>query len=197
MNNLGKHAENELNILFSLEKDNFLFEFKDEIIKICQKFEDSGQSGSLSETIEKLCLFENISPIIGDDIEWVNVHGDTYQNKRCSALFKDSKNGPAYYIDAIIKRDQNGMCWNGSFWLNEDFYKENNKDGIITSRCYVKKFPFVPKTFYIDVMNIEYGKNNNESFIISLDKLNEVRDYYYLNISDFRNEKIESIINEG
>lgn len=203
MNNIAKHAKNELDILFSENPEHLLIDFKDEIINICEKFGNSGQSGgsapytasSLSSIIKKLCLFETISPIIGSDDEWVNVYDNVYQNKRCSGLFKDVKDGNPYYIDAIIKRSQNGTCWSGRAWLSEEDYKLGDRSRMIGKRGYVKSFPFVPKTFYIDVIDVEVEKDDWESFIKDPTQLDEVKIYYNLDLSDFREEKINNVLN--
>lgn len=203
MNNISKHAKNELDILFSEYPDHLLIDFRNEIINLCEKFGNSGQSGgsapytasSLSNIIKKLCLFETISPIIGSDDEWVNVYDNTYQNKRCSGLFKDGEDGIPYYIDAIIKRDENGTCWSGPAWLSEDDYKLGDRNRMVGKKGYIKSFPFLPKTFYIDVIDVEVGKDW-ESFIKDPNQINEVRLYYNLDISDFREEKITNILND-
>jgi hypothetical protein len=45
MNNISKHAKNELDILFSQNPEHLLVDFKEEIIYLCEKFGNSGQSG--------------------------------------------------------------------------------------------------------------------------------------------------------
>lgn len=82
MNNIRRHAEKELDILFNLKPDHLLIEFKEEILNLCEKFGNSGQSGgsahytasSLSNMIKKLCLFETVTPILDSDDEWVNIY---------------------------------------------------------------------------------------------------------------------------
>jgi hypothetical protein len=208
MTNTYNHAKNELEILISSVPDAVVKPFKDEILSICEKFGNSGQSGGsapytasiISETIKKLFLHEPISPITGDDNEWICVShisdGEIlYQNKRDGAIFKDGS-GKAYYTDAIIKKDQNNIGWSGSFWLSNEDYLSNRKDLKIKTRGYIKSFPFTPKTFYINVTDIEVKKDDWESFINDVNDLNEVKEYYHLNLSDFRDEKINTVIND-
>ena len=204
MNNIRRHAEKELDILFNLKPDHLLIEFKEEILNLCEKFGNSGQSGgsahytasSLSNMIKKLCLFETVTPILDSDDEWVNIYDNIYQNKRCSGLFKDGKDGSPHYIDAIIKKDQNGNCWNGMAWLSEEDYKSGDRKKMIGKSGYVKSFPFEPKTFYIDVIDVEVSKDDWESFVVDPKQLDDVREYYNLDISDFREEKINEILND-
>ena len=61
---------------------------------------------------------------------------------------------------------------------------------------YIKSFPFIPKTFYVDVIDVEVEKDDWESFVRDVEQLNEVRLYYNLDISDFRDEKINNILND-
>lgn len=204
MNNIRRHAEKELDILFDLHPDHLIINFRDEILNLCDKFGDSGQSGSsapytassLSNIIKKLCLFETITPIMNSDDEWVNVYDNTYQNKRCSGLFKDGKDGLPHYIDAIIKRDQKGNCWSGMAWLSEEDYKSGDRKKMIGKGGYVKSFPFEPKTFYIDVIDVEVSSGDWESFVFDPKQLDDVKNYYNLDISDFREEKINEILND-
>lgn len=163
MSNTKKFAEIELDVLIkhNTDPDNrpLIEEFIPEILALCDKFGKSGQSGgsaqftakSLSNAIEKLCLQKPICPITGIDEEWTDVTKmndgkTTYQNKRCCSLFKDGKDGEAYYIDAIVFNGDIGgrFTSHGSIVLN----------GVpISSFQNIKEFPFTPKTFYIDVID--------------------------------------------
>lgn len=195
MTNTYNHAKIELDILSkSATNPNnrpIIEEFKDEILALCEKFGKSGQSGgsaaftatALSQAIKKLCLFEPISEITGIDEEWVDVSfyndGKTlYQNKRCSAIFKEGKDGRAYYIDAIIKKTQDGTTWSNSFWLSKDDYLTGNRKLMISSKAYIKSFPFNPKTFYIDVIEEEVAKDNWEMYLKDPKQLEKVWKYY-------------------
>jgi len=178
-------AERELDILVkSSEKNNrpVVEEFIPEILALCEKFGNSGQSGgsapyvasAISQTIQKLCLQKPICPIMGIEEEWINVtensmEGELYQNNRCSALFKLG-NGKCYYLDAIVWVNQKGHGWSGYGYL---------PDGSrIRSRQYVKSFPFEPKTFKIDVIEKEVAKDDWCFFIKDEKQLEEVFKYY-------------------
>lgn len=195
MTNTQLHAKTELEILSAnaTNPDNrpIIEEFTPEILALCEKFGNSGQSGSsapyvakaLSLAIEKLCLQETISPITGEDSEWCDVteinDGVTlYQNNRCGGLFKEGKEGKAHYIDAIVKRAQDSGCWSGSFWLSKEDYLTGNGDLMVSNRCYVKSFPFEPKTFYIEVIEEEITKDDWEMFLKDPKQLEEVYEYY-------------------
>lgn len=194
MSNTKMFAEMELDILTksNTDPDNrpIIEQFIPEIIALCDKFGKSGQSGgsapftarALSKAIENLCLQEPICPITGIDEEWIDIteinSGEPmWQNKRCSALFKD-ENGEVMYVDAIVKRTQNDSSWSGSFWLNKKDYLSGNKDLMISNAQYVKEFPFTPKTFYIDVIEEEVAPDDWEMYLKDKSQLDEVFKYY-------------------
>ena len=187
---LIQHAKTELEIAGFFDKDSdyggMLGEAVMELIEVFEKQEHSGMSAPYVASIfEKLANYKPLIGITGKDEEWgdteVNKNGVTwYQNKRCSALFKDGEDGEAYYIDAIIKRDQNGVCWTGRCWINEEDYKTGDQSKMISSRGYIKSFPFTPKTFYIDVKDVEIAKDDWESFMVDPSQLDEIKEYYNL-----------------
>lgn len=157
-----------------------------ELIEVFAKQGHSGMSAPYVASIfNKLANFEPLLPITGKDEEWGDVRDignevPWYQNKRCSALFKDGKDGRPYTIDAIVKRDQNGACWSGFAWLSEEDYKSGDRSKMVGKKGYVKSFPFTPKTFYIDVKDIEVAKDDWESFIVDPSQLDEIKEYYDL-----------------
>ena len=194
MSNTKSFAERELDILVKSNTDPenrpIIEEFIPEILALVDKFGRSGQSGgsapytaqALSSAIKKLCMQEPICPITGIDEEWVDVsnYGDgepMWQNCRCSGLFKDEK-GESMYVDAIVKKTQKGDTWSGSFWLNKKDYLTGNKDLMISNAQYVKEFPFIPKTFYIDVIEEEVALDDWEMYLKDKSQLDEVFEYY-------------------
>jgi len=159
------------------------------VMELMEVFEKQGHSGMSASYVAslfgKLAKFEPLMPITGRAEEWGDVRdiGDGkpwYQNKRCSALFKDGEDGKPYYIDALIKRDQNGTCWSGSAWLNREDYESGDRSKMIGKKGYVKSFPFVPKTFYMDVIDVEVAKDDWESFVVDPKQLNAFLEYYDL-----------------
>jgi len=190
--NTYRFAERELSVLLksSTDPENppIIEPFKKEILALCEKFGKSGQSGgsapytatALSHAIKKLLLQEAICPITGLEEEWADVseynenQKKWYQNRRCGGLFKDSlSNDSAYYIDAIVWKDQNGFCHNGSALL-----RNGSVLSPIYSRQRIKSFPFTPKTFYIDVISVEIPKEGWEYTIKSEKQLRKVFNYY-------------------
>jgi len=187
---LIEHAKTELEIagLFDETGDFYKGMTGKAVMELIEVFSKQGHSGAsapmVADIFQKLANYKPLGPITGKDEEWVDVsiHNDTkktwYQNKRCSALFKDGKDGKAYYIDAIIKRDQNGICWHGYAWLNEEDYKSGDRSKMVGKKGHIKSFPFTPKTFYIDVKDVEVAKDDWESFVVDPSQLDEVWKYY-------------------
>ena len=74
-------------------------------LKLLEVFSEQGHSGMSAPyavaLFEKLASYKPIAPLTGEDDEWVYVGEDTWQNKRCSAVFK-GKDGQAYNIDGRV-----------------------------------------------------------------------------------------------
>lgn len=168
MSNTQSHAKKELEILRSRIPDAIILEFENEILALCEAFGNSGQSGgsapytagALSEAVRKLCLQMPISDMIGDDNEWAdqreyNGGEPMYQNYRCSALFKDADD-KAYYLDAIVwKGEEEWNTFTGAVYINDIDFE------LIGSSQYVR-FPFKPKTFFVDVVKVPITKEEAE-----------------------------------
>ena len=107
---------------------------------------NSGSSASYAiDLFSTLAKFDPIVPLTGEDWEWSVVSDcdevKMYQNKRCSAVFKqaDRHDGQPYYIDGKV------------FW---EWYK--NGDGEV-HKCYFTGgdsqvpivFPYTPKSEYV------------------------------------------------
>ena len=190
MTNTQRYAQREIDILLKSlpDPDNrpIIEPFIPEILALCEKFGNSGQSGgsapytatALAQAIKKLCLQEPICDITGIDDEWMDVseNGDgtiVFQNKRCSALFKDRGIDRAYYLDAIVFKDQEGY----TFTSNAGAIKKDESK--VRSSQFVKGYPFKPKTFYIDVIRKEIGEDDWEYYIKNERQLNAVWKHYY------------------
>lgn len=191
-NNYVKHAKKEFQFAGWMDADG---KFNDEmqemicghVIKLLNVFNGEGHSGSsapyAANLFKKLALFQTITPLTGIDAEWgdkmaMGMDDGTQQNKRDSAVFR--KNGQAYYIEAIVFRGQNGLCFTGG--------GVESSRGVIGSAQNIKAFPFAPKTFYIDVLETEWANKEETkkqkgggwwtSKIKDESQLDEVFEYY-------------------
>lgn len=136
MSNLEDFAKDELTRagLFSKDSD-YGGMMGDAVMKLIKVFSEEGHSGFSAgmavNIFERVARFEPLTPLTGADDEWVEVGEGTFQNKRCSHVFKE--NGEAYDIDGKVFRKPSGAC-----------YTNGNSRVPVT-------FPYVPKTEYIDV----------------------------------------------
>lgn len=170
MTNTQKFAKRELYILAATAPDAIVTPFAKEILALCEAFGKSGQSGgsapytasSISKAVKSLLLQEPICDVTGHESEWNDVSeyyggNKTFQNNRCSSIFKQGENGKPYYLDAIIwKGVEDYDTFTGSVYIDDKDFE------LIRSRQYVK-FPFKPKTFYIDVVRVPISKEEAES----------------------------------
>ena len=143
--------------------------FRDEILALCHKFAKSSHSGGsapytaavISMTLKNLLMYEPLYHITGEESEWNDVGGAcggnaVYQNNRCSALFKDGVGSKAHYLDAIVwKGEEEYDTFTGMVYIDDKDFE------LISSRQYVK-FPFKPKTFYVDVKRVPISKEEAE-----------------------------------
>jgi hypothetical protein len=139
LSNLLSHAINELDRVGMTEDspDEMNVAMRKHILHMMQEFANEGHSGFSADyaigILTKLLDFKPLTPLTGEDDEWVNVSsrgGDIhYQNKRRSSVFKHA-NGEVYDIDGKV------------FW---DWFK--NEDGNAVKSYYTCRESRVPVTF--------------------------------------------------
>lgn len=162
MTNAHDFAQREFEILMQAagnvgpDDQPIIAPFIPEILALAEKFglivdnEEHARAAIavITGSIKQLFTFKAICPIAGTPEEWELVvaenadHGAVWQNRRCPALFKNSEDGPAYYLDAIVFKEKSGRTFTGSV--------KGPNGTMVHSRQYVN-FPFQPKHFYIDV----------------------------------------------
>ena len=106
-----------------------------DILEIVEKFSEQGHSGFSASyalsVLDRLLRYKPISALTGDESEWNEVSSGkdgmaTYQNKRCSSVFKDvdssGKIVSIHDIDAIVVSDNGGITWfsSGGFGLKKE-----------------------------------------------------------------------------
>lgn len=156
--NLYEHAKSELDLIYSEEllKDDISRTMYDNILQLIEVFSKQGHSGHSASycagAFNQLAKFEILTPIVDNSDEWNAIDSDMlpnkkntlFQNNRISTVFKE--NGRSYYLDAIVWTDDDGCSFTGTV--------EN-----IKSRQFIK-FPFMPKTFHIDIVKTYIDKNS-------------------------------------
>ena len=181
MSNYIKHAKREFLALgykpISECEDDPNKWIQENIMELLEVFGKQGHSGSSApfcvRYFEKLASFEPLSPLQGTDDEWEDISRMSgkpqYQNKRFSSVFKDAKDGGSYFIGAIVFRGNNNSCYTGTA-----LDKNNN---IIRSSQNIS-FPFVKKTFYVDIIEKEIRKDDWDFYIKDEKQLEEALNYF-------------------
>ena len=135
---LLSYAESELDLIGLTEEDEYNGMMRKHILHMIKEFADEGHSGFSAQyaidILSKLLSFKPLTPLTGEDDEWCDVSEysgtTTYQNKRCSSVFKEGKDGEAYNIDGKV------------FW---EWYKD--EDGNAFKSYYGCRDSRVPVTF--------------------------------------------------
>lgn len=87
----------------------------DNVNQLLDVFSSQGHSGSSAPYVMNLfksaAMFEPLSPLTGEDSEWNDCHEETFQNNRCSEVFKEGKDGKPYWIMGKIFKDQDGCTY--------------------------------------------------------------------------------------
>lgn len=136
--NLEYHAEQELRAAGLYDEDadygGLLPEAVMELVKVFSRQGHSGSSAHMvRQLFDKVAAYEPLCPLKGTDDEWFEYVDGKFQNKRCSHVFKDGKDGQAYDSEGRIFREPNGLCF-------------TNRE----SRVPIT-FPYTPKREYVDV----------------------------------------------
>ncbi len=91
--NLVAHAEDELRRagLFDNDSDRDR-KVAQAVMELIEKFSNQNHSGfssrSTIEIFHKLSQFHPLTPLTGEDGEWVEIGKNFFRNKRCSGIFK-------------------------------------------------------------------------------------------------------------
>jgi len=176
---LIKHARHEFELNGMFDKDaDYSGKIAKAVMELIEVFSKQGHSGGsanmVSNLFYKLSMFEPISPLTGKDEEWCEIVDGMFQNRRNSAVFKDGKDGKAYYVDAYVKETPNGIHWHGRLKL---------KNGRSIGKCYIKNFVNMP-TIVINVLEKEIKKHDWETWVENEKQLEELAKYYDFEIEE-------------
>lgn len=114
MSDLINHAKNEMDIAWPEECEMQAL-VRENILELVEVFSKQGHTGMSAPYVlahfQKLANFETITPLTGEESEWVEVGENLFQNKRDGEVFKKGYNGQAYWISGNVFRDQNGSTF--------------------------------------------------------------------------------------
>jgi hypothetical protein len=145
-----EYAKDELDrIGMTADGDEYNAMMRNHILHMVKEFNKEGHSGFSAnyaiQCLNKLLRFEPLSPLTGEDSEWIDVSslGDepSWRNKRCSRVFKDA-DGKAYDLDGVV-------YWQ---WVEREDgskYKSHYSKGGKGNIKYIE-FPHTPKTEYVE-----------------------------------------------
>ena len=87
----------------------------DAVMRSVRLFSIEGHSGFSAgyamNLTSQCCKFRPLSPLTGDDDEWIEIADGEYQNRRMSSIFKDGKDGEAYWIDGKVFQEPSGATF--------------------------------------------------------------------------------------
>ena len=110
---LVDHAKREFEVLGWPGDDEMQEMICNNILEMLEVFDKQGHSGSSAAyaigLLKSLINFDPISPLTGEDGEWIEVGDGIYQNNRDGEVFKE--NGEAYWIHGKIFRDSEGLTY--------------------------------------------------------------------------------------
>jgi len=129
--NLEKHARRELEIAGHFKAGGLGMgpSTMAMVREFCREGHSCGSAPFGIAIFKKLANYEPLTPLTGKPDEWNETRKGSFQNKRCSHVFKDN-DGKAYDIRGKTFREPDGRC----------------RD----SRIFIE-FPYTPKREYVDV----------------------------------------------
>lgn len=105
-------------------------------MSLVELFASQGHSGGSASVVlaafGTVARYGVLTPLTGEDSEWMEVGPNVWQNVRLSSVFRE-EDGRAYDIEAIVHRLPDGKC-----------YLRGGE------RHYIE-FPYTPKKVYVDV----------------------------------------------
>lgn len=148
------------------------------ILELIEVFDGQAHSGTearrVVELFSKLALHEPLIGVTGGDDEWIAIDDGYYQNKRCSDVFKKGIEGRPYYTKAIVWQTRGWACATG--------WNQNTDPGLtydLGSSQYIKSFPFIPKTFAVDVIYQTCVRVEDSGYcVVDKEQLKPIFEYY-------------------
>lgn len=116
MSNLIDYAKEELSKIYTEEalKEPYNKFAYDSIMTLVTTFSNQCHTGFTApytiNMFERLAMFKPVTPLTGEDDEWIKINDSTWQNKRCSSVFKNDS-GQAYDIEGKIFSRDGGETW--------------------------------------------------------------------------------------
>ncbi len=119
--NLVQHALTELQAAGYFDGDDMNASAAGHLIDLVRVFAAQGHTGvsapAMVHLFREVANFKPLGPLTGANSEWFD-HGEgmpssRFQNRRASHVFKDTADGPAYDIDAVVFEEPSGSRFTG------------------------------------------------------------------------------------
>jgi len=185
-----------------------------EIIRLFVAYDHPYSINYVAEFIKSILNFEIVSPLRNkhdgflDKVDEFHFKAGftSYQNLRISSVFKEEKDSDPYYIDCILWVEDVEYSVENEYKDKDDILFKNSFKGIVEgiSSAHFIRFPFMPKTFEIEVERIYLDSVDKEEDycldkenraysyrIKDKNKLKEVFEYY-----DFKGDKPDFLKSE-
>lgn len=115
MSDLMDFAKKELEIWTKGEMGEMMAEDVLEALNVLCEQGHSGLSAPIViSLLKRLWDWKPLTPLTGEGSEWtdeLDPNGETLQNKRCPAVFKDKKTGKARYLDGRVFVEPDGSTF--------------------------------------------------------------------------------------
>lgn len=172
------HKELELAGMLSDNTDVNIQNASKLALELIQKLESDGHDYNIqklaTDLMWKLVNGKLLSPLSDDN--WIEYMTDYYYHQRCKDLIKTPYDR-FLYNKAIVFSDNTGTPWTGWVWLDKEAAINKDLSKKINSYQRIKGFPFTPKSFFVNVSNVEVG-DEIQVFVTNPESLYDVWDYY-------------------
>lgn len=116
---LTEYARSELTAAGLMDEDSdYGGDLGRDVLLLIEVFDQQGHSGTsaaaVADLFKRLSSYQPLSPLTGEDDEWIECADGVFQNNRCSTVFRDGATGEAYDINGIVFEDADGNRYTGS-----------------------------------------------------------------------------------
>ncbi len=116
MSNMMDWAKNELKLWnVDVDDDGFSKMASNNVLEVLDVLCNQGHSGMsapiIMSIIQRLWSWKPLTPLTGEEDEWIEVGYGQCQNKRCHSVFKDRDTGKAHYLDGRVFVEPDGSTF--------------------------------------------------------------------------------------
>jgi hypothetical protein len=163
---LSSHAARELEAAGISTGPEMPARISEAVMALASALEGSGLEGApaalAADLFWKLANGMNLSPLLDTESDWEDVthlgDGPMLRHRRCPDLHRTA-DGVARYSRALVFRGADGSTWSGSCWVDREMTWR------VDSGLEVAAFPFMPRTFVVDVERRPVSENGVDDFL--------------------------------